>query len=633
MASLFVIRGKNAGQHYSLRGPRTVLGRDASCDVQIADHEVSRQHAEVVVHPEGFVLIDLSSSNGCFLNGHRVSRQLIHSGDRLQIGRTLLVFNGQNKDGSTGKTSQQRSGQLGFGVDIVKSPPAAYQPSEPMALATGFDFGRNGETAPEASAYGSGKMPFSTAQPQASRSDNEELSQIRHVLGAPDFATYDAALDVDAEQPDASVARAGKTVSIHRDKSHWEIMYRTVLAVSRTLDLDQLLEQILDLIFQWVHCDRGCIMLMQEGAGTPRPAARKYRTEEKLGARFEISQTILDYVIRNREGVLTSNALDDTRWEPGASIAAAGIREAICVPMQGRYGIVGAIYIDTSRTVVDHASDGGTPMFDEEHLKMLVAIGHQAALAVEDTFYYRGMVQAERLAVMGQTIANLSHHVKNILQGLSGGSYLVDEGIKRQQIDVVAKGWRIVEKNQERIASMVMDMLTYSKDRQPVLAATDLRVTVDDCYELCVSRAKDLEVGLKWDRPESFPSVMADSEAMHRAILNVLHNAIDAVADIPGGQVDVSLTFSTEWVAVEIRDNGVGIPAEDLQRIFSVFESSKGSRGTGLGLPVSQKILREHGGDIEVTSQIGQGSCFRLAIPNRTPSAETQSLQQQPTLF
>ncbi len=599
MASLFVIRGKNAGQHFSLRGPRTVLGRDASCDIQIVDHEVSRQHAEVVIHPEGFVLIDLSSSNGCFLNGHRVSRQLIQSGDRLQVGRTLLVFNGQNKDGSTGKTAQQRPSHLGFGVEIVKTPQAEYAQAE---------------------------VPVS-------RSANEELSQIRHVLGAPDFASNEGAFQIDSRPLDATASKVGETVSIHRDKSHWEIMYRTVLAVSRTLDLDQLLEQILDLIFQWVHCDRGCVMLMHEGTGTPRPAARKFRSDDRSQARFEISQTILEYVIRNREGVLTSNAGDDTRWEPGASIAAAGIREAICVPMQGRYGIVGAIYIDTSRTVVDYASEKSSPMFDQEHLKMMVAIGHQAALAVEDTFYYRGMVQAERLAVMGQTIANLAHHVKNILQGLSGGSYLVDEGIKRQQIDIVAKGWRIVEKNQERIASMVMDMLTYSKDRQPVLAATDLRETIDDCYELCVSRVKDLDVALKWNRPDSFPSIMADSEAMHRAILNVFHNAIDAVADIPDGLVEVSLTFAREWVAIEIRDNGVGIPTEDLQRIFSVFESSKGNRGTGLGLPVSRKILQEHGGDIEVISQIGQGSCFRLALPNRTPSAETQPIHLQQTLF
>ncbi len=76
----------------------------------------------------------------------------------------------------------------------------------------------------------------------------------------------------------------------------------------------------------------------------------------------------------------------------------------------------------------------------------MIAMGHQAALAVEDTFYYRGMVQAERLATMGQTIATLSHHIKNILQGINGGSYLVQEGLKRQQLDTIAKGWKIVEK-------------------------------------------------------------------------------------------------------------------------------------------------------------------------------------------
>ena len=617
MASLFVIRGKSAGQHFTLRGSRIILGRDASCDVQIVDHEVSRQHAEIVLTPEGFILIDSKSSNGCFLNGLRVSRQLIHSGDRLQIGRTLLVFNGQSKEEHSERGSSRNSSQYSIGVDIV----------------------------------GSKEPPSIINQEAATHSEAEELSQIRHAMIAPDFTTSNeqyskpvpssSSSDWELSYPLADTSTAfnsspgllGKTVSVNREKSHWEIMYRTVLAVSRTLDLDQLLDQILDLIFQWVQCDRGCIMLIHEPTGKPRPVARKYRREDRPETRIEISQTILDYVIRNREGVLTSNASDDTRFESAASIAAAGTREAICVPMQGRYGIVGAIYIDTSKSLVKQASDPNTPMFDQEHLKMMIAIGHQAALAVEDTFYYRGMLQAERLAVMGQTIANLSHHVKNILQGLSGGSYLVDEGIKRQQMDVVAKGWRIVEKNQERIASMVMDMLTYSKDRQPVLAATDLRVTIDDCFELCVPRSHDLDVGLKWDRPDSFPTIMVDSEAIHRAILNVLHNAMDAVADIPEGNVNIELRFDSNFAVIEVRDNGVGIPAEDMQKIFSVFESSKGNRGTGLGLPVSQKILREHGGEIEVTSQIGQGSCFRLVLPNRTPSAETQPIHLQKTIF
>ena len=85
--------------------------------------------------------------------------------------------------------------------------------------------------------------------------------------------------------------------------------------------------------------------------------------------------------------------------------------------------------------------------FNEEHLKLMVAIGHQAALAVEDTSYYSAMVQAERLAAMGQTIATLSHHIKNILQGIRGGSYLIEEGLKGDDPDVVRK--RLADRRKE----------------------------------------------------------------------------------------------------------------------------------------------------------------------------------------
>src|SRR4029434_124883 len=98
------------------------------------------------------------------------------------------------------------------------------------------------------------------------------------------------------------------------------------------------------------------------------------------------------------------------------------------------------------------------------------------------------MWHAERLAAMGQTIATLSHHIKNILQGIRGGSYLIEEGLKEEDNDVVRRGWRIVEKNQERISNLVMDMLTFSKDRVPELVAGDLNATLADVVELMQSR-------------------------------------------------------------------------------------------------------------------------------------------------
>jgi signal transduction histidine kinase len=108
---------------------------------------------------------------------------------------------------------------------------------------------------------------------------------------------------------------------------------------------------------------------------------------------------------------------------------------------------------------------------------------------------------------------------------------------------------------------------------------------------------------------------------MHRAVLNIVTNAIDACVESERGRVEVSTQYSsTERIArIAVVDNGSGIEKDDLEKIFAVFVSRKGGRGTGLGLPVSQKILEEHGGRIRLESKVGQGSRFTLEFPAVTP--------------
>lgn len=407
-----------------------------------------------------------------------------------------------------------------------------------------------------------------------------------------------------------------------RARSNLQIMYRTALAVSHTLDIDQLLSRIMELIFEWVEADRGCIMLVDPEGKDLRPKVRRNRKGVKSDEKITISQTILDYVMQRKEGVLTSNAREDDRWDTGASILQMGIREAICVPMQGRYDMVGVIYIDTY-TPAQRFVQPATNKFNDEHLKLMVAIGHQAALAVEDTSYYSAMVQAERLAAVGQTIATLSHHIKNILQGIRGGSYLIEMGLTDHDERVVRKGWDIVERNQKKISALVMDMLTFSKEREPEVGPASLNEVVRDVVDLMQSRADELKVSLAWQPAANLPELIFDSEGIHRAVLNVVTNAIDACEGTENSTVVVSISLNpvTGQASVIVEDNGPGIPAEDRQDIFSLFMSRKGSRGTGLGLPVSKKILKEHGGDILLDSEIGRGSRFILQLPAVYPDA------------
>ncbi len=281
----------------------------------------------------------------------------------------------------------------------------------------------------------------------------------------------------------------------------------------------------------------------------------------------------------------------------------------------------------------------GRRKFTEEHLKLMVAIGHQAALAVEDTSYYSAMVQAERLAAVGQTIATLSHHIKNILQGIRGGSYLIEMGLSDHNEllrlaseanaapmnlaklskagETISKGWDIVEKNQNKISALAMDMLTYSKEREPDLCPADLNQVLADVIELMRGRAEELHVELLWQPAESMPQLTFDPEGIHRAVLNIVTNALDACREAESGRVCVQSQYfaADSLVRVTVTDNGAGIEPADRDRIFNVFVSSKGSRGTGLGLPVSQKIVKEHGGRLLLESVVNRGSCFTIELP------------------
>ena len=246
---------------------------------------------------------------------------------------------------------------------------------------------------------GKRELQFNAAGADPKSSDRKYLDRSVSIVSDESLGASQIISRADLQDPvdetavfDPSILKRSAT-----NKSPWEIMYRTSLAVSRTLDIDQLLEQIIDLIFQWVQCDHACVMLQDQHNGRLRPAYRKNRRPNS-NHQITISKTILDYVLKQEEGVLTSNAKDDRRWSSSASIEAAGICEAICVPMRGRYGMVGVLYIDTIVQATQRSQDPSQRVFTEEHLKMLITIGHQAALAIEDTTFYQSTLQAERLA-------------------------------------------------------------------------------------------------------------------------------------------------------------------------------------------------------------------------------------------
>jgi len=556
MSFLFVIRGNDQGCRFEIRETVVSIGRGTNNIFQLHDPEASRKHAEIRKNDRQDILSDLNSSNGIFVNGKRMQSATLHSGDQIQIGRTLLLYT---------KTDSEEAGSSS-GAANVQINSDAIDPS-PAIVAS---------------------VP------------KEEGTWL-----------FDGLSD--------DISEAKRSPWLRKARGHLKMMYHTALVVSQTLDTDRLLHRIIDLIFDWVHIDRACILLYENESKKLIPQVSRTRDIGESESPMRISQTILDYVLNTEEGILTNDAGLDDRWDPGASILAESIRDVICVPMRGRYGTIGVIYLDAfgSREPLEIEDPERSRRFNQDHLKLMGAIAHQAALAVEDTRYYRGMVQAERLAAVGQTVAVLSHDIKNILQGIAGGSFLIEKGLKEHNEELIAQGWGFVQKNQGHISDMILDMLTLSKEREPSFSLGDINRIVADVVELMQGRVKSHGIHVNWTPDHSIPPFCFDAQQISRAMTNVLTNAIDAAAEKSPGQVEIATKLNEAFGRVEmiVDDNGPGIPDEQKNQLFLPFQSTKKGQGTGLGLAVTQKILQEHNGSVRLTNSPLGGARFILEIP------------------
>lgn len=391
------------------------------------------------------------------------------------------------------------------------------------------------------------------------------------------------------------------------------VLYEASEVVSEVMDVDALLTRIVELLVRTTDADHGGAVLLDPDTGAAVPKA----VVAKPGAdgEFVVSRTVMDYVLKEKQGILVSDAGTDARFRSGESVARHQFREVICVPMKGRHDTVGVIFLDT-RASLSALSALDPDTFTEDHLKLAVAVAHQAALAVEETRYYQAMVQAERLAAVGQTIAALSHHIKNIMQGVRFGSDMVKMGLAENDRELLTKGWRLVEKNQTRIDELILDMLGSSKEREAGTEPVDLGSLVADAMEVVRGRAADSGVSLEL-AADPLPPVTCDPEGLHRAVLNVVSNAVDAVADEPTPCVAVTIRAAGEFAEIAVADNGPGVPADKREEIFKPFVSTKGSKGTGLGLPAARKTFREHGGDVVVQEGPSGGAVFVLTVPLR----------------
>ena len=451
----------------------------------------------------------------------------------------------------------------------------------------------------------------------------DELTERVKLLGGPEADILSAVVRTVSPDIGSQILARPTTVSndwLRTRLASLAALYETAEAVSHILDVDELLAKVMQLVLRSVDADHGCFMLRNEDGGLT-PKAVRYRDGVSYADELAVSRTVVDHVLKEGQGVLVSDVQADARFRSVESLHKHNIREAICVPMKGRRDIVGVLFLDTQSTKQASAVEG---RWNYRITTLASAIAHQAAIAVGKAAAPGNRSRPSGSRPSADHRRDVAHVRTSCRESVSADMVRPPQGRgqgpARQRL-------KLVEPQPGRIDQLIQDMLSYSKDREPAIEPTDLNKPVGRARTRSRTRRS-----LDW-RPGGVDAVACDRGFTARTEYRQQRARRGRRPAERQGAVQALLEADGNWAKVIVVDNGPGIATETLEDIFKPFVSSKGSRGTGLGLPVSRKILREHGGDIHLQSVPEKGSKFVLRIPLKSAFAgEPSGTLQHPPL-
>ncbi len=376
----------------------------------------------------------------------------------------------------------------------------------------------------------------------------------------------------------------------------FRLLQELALLADRATDRPSLLANSLSL----VRGEFGALRAAFAVPAVKAPLVEAFDAAERAGPPA-IPRDAVDESMRTGTGLLTITA----------GVDAPESLSAMCVPVRTPERTLGVLWIE--RPVESGA-------FDERHLRLLQAVGSHLGLLLRHGELVGATVARERLAAMGETVASLSHSIKNILQALRGGADAVELALSRGDLAMAREGWPILGRNLDRIFSLTQNMLAYAKERALDLLQQNLNEIAREIAQLLAPAAQRKRVKLILELDDGMPPIVIDPDAVHQAIMNLVSNALDAVEERVG-QVTIRTHFdaATSIAEIAVTDNGEGIPVALRERLFEPFASSKGQRGTGLGLAVSRKIAAQHGGSVELVATGPSGTTMALRLPDRGP--------------
>lgn len=237
------------------------------------------------------------------------------------------------------------------------------------------------------------------------------------------------------------------------------------------------------------------------------------------------------------------------------------------------------------------------------------------------------LMRSKRLAALGQALTGIQHSIKNMLNVMKGGSYMVKLGLAKDDKAMLTEGWEMVREGIDDMTQMSMGMLDFARTKKLKLQPRNLGELVRKIHG--ISRAKFGEAGVRLcvEVHPDLPPVVCDEEGIRSVVMDLISNALDACSwkqyspdETPEVVIRVVQGAEPGHIEVQVQDNGEGMTEEVRKRVFMPFFSTKEKKGTGMGLAVVSRIVESHGGETYVESEPGRGATFRVSLPVQGPS-------------
>lgn len=229
---------------------------------------------------------------------------------------------------------------------------------------------------------------------------------------------------------------------------------------------------------------------------------------------------------------------------------------------------------------------------------------------------------ADKLAVIGQMAAGTAHEIRNPLTGIRGFVQLIEKALIKHDLKEQAEYVPMILAEIDRINEIIKDFLLLAKPAKATEELFDVNQAVAECLVFVENETLLREVEMVVRYADGLPPVRGEMDKLKQVVLNLARNALEAMPG--GGRLEVGTRSDGNWIVIEIRDTGEGIPADKLQKIFEPFFTTK-EGGTGLGLPVSYKIVQDFGGELTAESEVGKGTLFQVRLPTAGLESEKRS--------